>query len=355
MKLYTKIVVLLSLTIVAIVSVGLAFRVSENIIHYDNKFIRRFPPHVADEFKRVELTYNSYYFAGSSNGMIYLGNITAPLQIMAFDTTLNYKRIYHVELIEKDLPFRSPRIKVLGDYFYVYEGSAPYLYRGRTSNWIAALKLRGGQYFSQVQPLDSIRLAIRYIAQNGESIVGLLNLKDTSNVKMGTLMLEKQIDGIFDTDGSLHVSPSTGKIVYNYRYRNQYISADPDFKSIKRGNTIDTVAHAQISLAKVKSHDYTTFSKPPLIVNKVSALHNNFLFVNSLLPGQFEPEGLWKNASIIDVYDIIDQTYRSSFPIYHIEGKKLKEVFVIGSKVYALIDTKLVAHTLRDDFRQVSK
>ncbi|MGQ2983119.1 hypothetical protein [Flavobacterium sp.] len=352
MKPYLKIVTLLSLTIASIASVGFAFKFSEDIIHYDNKFIRRYPPHVADEFKRVELTYNSYYFAGASEGTIYLGNITAPLQIIAFDTNLNNRRTYHVELVEKDLPFRSPQVRVLGNYFYVYEGSVPYLFKGKTADWVASLQVRGGQYFSQVQPLDSVRLAIRYIAQNGESIIGLLNLKDTAHVHLSTRVLQKQIDGIFDTDGSLHVSQQKSQIVYNYRYRNQYIISDPEFRSIARGNTIDTVSKAQIVLAKVESHDYTTFSKPPLIVNKTSALYNNYLFVNSLLPGQFEPESLWKNASIVDIYDVSDQTYRSSFPIYHIEGKKLKELFVMGNKVYALIDTKLVGHMLQDDFRQ---
>lgn len=95
--------------------------------------------------------------------------------------------------------------------------------------------------------------------------MGTLNLSDTTKVKYAPLLLQKQFDGIFDTDGSFHFNSQLNKIVYVYLYRNQYIVSSPDLTLDYRGNTIDTVSRAQIKLAKLKNNsNMQTFSKPPL-------------------------------------------------------------------------------------------
>lgn len=348
-----KFILLLICTIFSVVVIIQLFNLSEDIIHYQNRFIRRFPQHVAQEVHQTDLTYNSYYFAGSGDGNIYLGNYTAPLQIMVLDSTLQKRTVYNIVLKEKNLAFRSPQIRVQDDHFFVFEGIVPYIFKGHTSNWKASLKINSGYYFSHLEPMDSVNMAIRYLTpKSGESLIGTLNLADTTKVTYGTKLLQKQFDGIFDTDGSLHFNQQLNRIVYVYRYRNEFIVANTNLNLDYLGNTIDTVSRAQVRLVQVKNSTMKTFAEPPLIVNKTTAVDGNLLYVNSLLPGLYESENIWKIASIVDVYDLTDKTYRSSFPIYHIAGKKMKDMLVSGNLLYALIGEKIVCYKLLEHLRQ---
>ncbi|RUT68488.1 hypothetical protein D0817_20375 [Flavobacterium cupreum] len=350
-----KIIILFVCTVFSAGVVILFFNLSEHMIHYENKFIRRFPQHVAQEIHQADLTYNSYYFAGSGNGKIYLGNYTAPLQIMELDSTLKIRKIQHLELKEQHLAFRSPQIRVKDHNFYVFEGIVPYIFKGNTANWKAYLRINSGYYFSHLEPMDSVNMAIRYMKpKKGESLMGTLNLSDTTKVKFAPLLLQKQFDGIFDTDGSFHFNKQLNKIVYVYLYRNQFIVFNPDLTLDYRGNTIDTVSRAQIKLVKLKNSTMKTFSKPPLIVNKLITMEGNLLYVNSALPGLYESEDIWKTASIIDVYDLTNKTYRSSFPIYNIGDKKIRSMYVLHGLLYALIGEKIVCYKLRGHLTQSS-
>lgn len=329
------------------------FQFSEKIMHYENRFIRRFPPFVAQEIHQSDLIYDSYYFAGAEKGNIYLANYTAPLQILVLDSTLRKRTIHQIELKENDLPFQSPQIRVKGEHFFVFEGIAPYVFKGNTTDWKGSLKITSGNYFSQLEPMDSVNMVVRYLSpKSGESLIGTLNLSDSTKAAYGFDLLEKQFDGIFDTDGSLHFNEELNKIVYLYRYRNEFIVSNPFLQLDFRGNTIDTVSQAQVRLVQLKNSTMKTFAEPPLVVNKTSAVSGNLLYVNSKLPGLYESENLWKIASIIDVYNLKDKSYRSSFPIYNIKEKKIKSMLVSEHFLYALIGKKIVCYKLGDHLTQ---
>jgi hypothetical protein len=353
MKLKVKILFLVICGTFGIGAMALLFTISENITHYHNRFIRRFPQHVAQEVHQTDLKYNSYYFAGSGSGKIYLGNYTAPLQVMVLDSTLQTKTIYHIKLKQSNLPFRGPQIRVLDTNFYVFEGIVPYVFKGKITDWNARLRIKNGNTFSHLIPMDSVNMAVRYIStKGGESIIGTLNLGDSTKAKYGSSLLQKQFDGIFDTDGSMMFNTTLNRIVYVYTYRNEYIAADSRLRLDYRGKTIDTISHAHIKLARIKNTNLKTFAEPPLIVNKTSAVNGHFLYVNSQLPGQYESEGIWKTAAIIDVYDLITKTYRSSFPIYNIGKTKLRSILVERNLFYALIGEKIVCYQLQDYITQ---
>ncbi|UMB54205.1 hypothetical protein MKD41_01700 [Lutibacter sp. A64] len=348
-----KLLLLLIGGVFCVVIIFQLFRLSENITHYKNKFTRRYPPHVAQEIYQADLIYNSYYFAGNGNGNIYLGNYTAPLQIMKLDSTLTKRTTYNIELKENELPFRSPQIRVQDTHFFVFEGIAPYVFKGNIKDWKASLKINSGYYFSQLEPVDSVTMAVRYLTpKSGESLIGTLNLTDTAKVAYGSNLLEKQFDGIFDTDGSLHFNQELNRIIYMYRYRNEFIVATPSLQLMYRGNTIDTVSTAQISLIQKKNSTLKTFAEPPLVVNKTSAVSDNLLYVNSALPGLYEEENIWKIASIVDVYDLTSASYRSSFPVYDINNHKMKSMLVAGNFLYALIENNIVCYKLLEHLSQ---
>ncbi|MFV8374740.1 MauE/DoxX family redox-associated membrane protein [Flavobacterium sp. GSP11] len=333
-------------TIISCCSIALLYVISDDISRHRNSFIRQFFQS-ASLIKEIPLTYNSYYITGEEGGTIYLGNTTNPLKIISIDSTLTIRKIKRITVSDTALPFRSVSVKIRSPYFYVIDGTVPCIFRGNTRDWKASLLWKSITYFSHPQIVDSTTIAFRSQTNTEKSTVGILNFK-TGTVIYGHNILQQQIDGNFDSDGSLHYDPKTKEFIFLYRYRNQYTVADSMMQIKYRGNTIDTISKAQISIAEVKSRGEKKMSKPPLIVNKGSAVDNGLLFVNAGLIGRYEPESMWNDASIIDVYNVMNHSYISSFYIYNVEGSKLRSFIVRGNKLYGIIGSHIVSYKISD-------
>eukprot|EP01136_Pigoraptor_vietnamica_P002416 Opistho-1_new@30363 len=320
------------------------FLMSEDIIQHRNNFVRRLPDQFSKEHD-VDLGFNSYYFAGAVNGKVYLGNVTAPLLLTETDTILKSKKEIVITLSSINFPFRSLNIQVYSQYFFASDGTVPIIFRGKTGQW-KATQIPGIKYaFSNPVFTDSISTAFRTHKKNLESVLATATF--TSNhVKRNPALLQKQIDGRFDTDGVLNYDPYTNQLVYIYYYRNQYIVADSKLNLIHRGNTIDTTTKANIKVAFIKDRNEKKFSAPPMTVNKNAYVYKGLLFVNSALMGKYESEKMWKQASIIDVYDYKNRSYVVSFYVYNIDGERLTDFAVQGNNFYGIVGSHLVSYKM---------
>ena len=347
-KWQSKVMVLLILLLANIGIVAGLYAMSEKITHHHNKFIRRFNHWPAVKKSTLDLQYNSYYFAGQDGKNIYLGNTTAPLLMTVVDTSLQSTKTFHITLHSNPHPLNAAKIKVIGNYIFVVDGRVPFIFRGKVRDWNAAPISGNNDYFSLAEPIDSATIALRiHSRKTGESIMSVFTIGDKNTSQNYPLILQKQFDGVFDTDGTLTNSPEINRSIYTYSYRNQFILFDKNGQVSYRGNTIDTFTHAAIKIAKIKSHNQEKLAAPPIVVNKQTAACNNLLFINSGIMGKFENEVMWtSHASIIDIYDLSKNTYERSFYIYNEDGKKVKSFIVSNDKVYALIAKKLVSYKL---------
>jgi len=343
-----KLIALFSaLTISSISIVVVMFIFSENIIHYHNRLTRRFPQTPIEKVNGKDLKLNSFYIAGTDSFHIFLGNYTAPLLITTLNTHLAITEEKMIELNRKDLPFQGIRLSVRSPFFFAADGSVPCVFRGRIENWKAEIAYKGGEYFTTTQALDSVSIAVvTNNSRTGDNVLGIINVGEKKKTILNPSILQKQFDGVFDTDGHLLYSRGLDKIVYLYYYRNQFTIADRGLKITGRGTTIDTISRAKLNIAKDKKHQQRKFSTPPLYVNKNSAVYKNLLFVNSAIPGRFEEDRIWEEASIIDVYDLSDKSYLLSFCIYNLEGKKMKSFIVDNDNLYVLIGTQIIRYKM---------
>lgn len=332
------------------------FLFSEEIMHHENPFIRRYPHHPVALTHTVDLKFNSYYFAGYANGRIYLGNYTDPLHVLSMDTTLQHRQKVKIAFDRTELPFRMVKIFVRAPYFYLTDGTVPCVFRGTINNWKANVELKSTPPFTLAEPMDSMILAFRNNnGKNGAHVLGVFNSGKLSKTQYAPTLLQKQIDGIFDTDGMLQYSTSLDRIVYVYFYRNQFIVADKNGALDYRGNTIDTIAHAKIKVAYLKGKNERKMAAPPLIVNAHTAVCDNLLFIHSKVPGRYENEKIWEQASIIDVYDVENNKYIFSFPIYEIGAQKLRSFFVTPTHLFVLMDTQIVVYRLKGTIKKEIK
>lgn len=336
--------------------VALLFMLSEDIMAKENPFIRRFDQYAIKKIDETRLQNASFYLAGVENGKIYLGNHDAPLQIIVVDTALKNKQHYTIQLDRDDFPFRSVEVSIQSPYFYVYDGMVPVIYKGKIADWKAKIIYNGNHFFTKAIVIDSTRIAFRGQEKNtGEHLMGTLHFGKSIDTKFSPALLEKQIDGIFDTDGTLQYSKELRNLVYTYYYRNQYIVANDTLSVIYRGNTIDTTTQAKLNVVKVKLSGDTKLAAPPYMVNKNTVVFSNLLFVNSALKGRFENEEVWTQASVLDVYDIVKKEYLFSFYIYDSGKIKMKYFFVTESNLYVISGQLLQRYSLGNSIKKAFK
>ncbi|WP_159798920.1 MauE/DoxX family redox-associated membrane protein [Flavobacterium sp. MK4S-17] len=325
--------------------IGILYKRSATTMQEHNTFIRNFP-HNPNKVREADLRYNSYYFAGTADDTLYLGNTTAPLIVTRLDTLLSGLEQDTIRLLPDNLPFQSLQLEVGTSGFYLSDGTVPVIFRGHQRHgWKAREAWRGSIYFSQARAVDTSFIAVRcFDRDNTFTLAGIHLPNGKVSIKRG--LLQRQVDGRFDVDGTLQFDAKQEKLMYQYYYRNQFLLADNRLNLISRGKTIDTIDKAQVQVAYVKSHREYKLSAPPLTVNNNACIDNGFLFVQSALRGRFEKEDMWREASIIDVYDAAANRYISSFYVYHERGEKLRSFMVNGNHFYGLLGRYLVDYQL---------
>lgn len=322
--------------VLSIMAVAILYLISEDIIHNRNTFVRRFNSHAQPEYNTYDLGLNSFYFAGINRDTIYLGNVTTPLFITKIDTGFTKQNRVKTELDQPNLPFGDLHIKVSPPYFFVTDGTVPAIFSGKTKDWKARKKQGQVPFFTLADPIDSLHIAMRLTSltkkQNTLAVYGLNQGKLLSE---NTRILERQQDGIFDTDGMLWFNDKLNAVNYIYFYRNEFLSADRKMQLLTKGKTIDTVRRAEIKVAELSAGD-RQMAKPPLVINKASTVYGNLLFIKSKRIGRYEDKNMLKDASILDVYNLNDGSYISSIYIYHVNGEEMTNFRVAANKIYTI-------------------
>jgi len=325
----THMIVIKSLlpSIAAICLVTGLFLSSEHIIKKENNFIRRFGQHPIRDEKAYDLGVNSYYFAGISGGQIYLGNVTTPLVITSIDTALTTKKAVKIRIDHTGHPFRSIQVRVLQPYFYMYDGNVPVIYRGQLGDSLAHTISFEDSYFSQLEVIDSINFVFR--AQSSKTktqVLGKLCLNQNPKVTLNETLLEKQVDGVFDTDGQLLRDDISGMLTYIYAYRNEFLVMDSNLALLRKLHTIDTISRAQVQVRLLPDGNHR-MDAPPLQVNKKSAVYGQVLFNESNLMGKFESREMWQQAVVVDMYRTGKPEYLGSFYVQNRGKNTMSRMF----------------------------
>lgn len=304
------------------------------------------------EAEVLDLKYNSYYIAGGTDHHIYLANYSAPLHMLVVNSTLGDSQ--HVKLNIKgfaDQKFWATHVRVDSPYFYLTDGVVPIIYRGNVHDWKAQEYAHDNAYFQDIVPLTRESFFIRALSNpERQNVLGKITTI-APHLQVERSILQKQVDGVFCTDGMMHYNKNRNELIYLYRYRNEYIVMDTILNVLRRQHTIDTTTRAAIKIETIRSSGSTTFSSPARMVNRQSSVQDNWLFVNSKLLARNEHPKAHDGNAAIDVYDVATGKYQFSFYIYDLYGKeKLREFSVFGSRLYALFDEHIQVWNLRPKY-----
>jgi hypothetical protein len=338
---------LATLAIIGISIVALLFAFSEKKMHRNNAFQRRYIPHPIEKIRSFDLKYSSYYFAGLGDGKVFLGNTTAPLLMTVIDSSLRDSITIMIKLDQMDLPYRAVKNYVVPPKFYVTDGTVPIILQGDIKDWKATTKMHRDYYFNHAYPISPKKIALQSnSAIDRENIIGLIEIGDSTKGTFSNELLEKQFDGIFDTDGRLIYNGERDRLIFTYFYRNEYLVIRRDLKLEHRGKTIDTIKNAQVHIAENVSKGQRKLGGNTVLVNKNIATIGKYLLIDSPRLGKLEPEDMLDQANIIDVYDLSDQTYQFSFYLYKHEKSKIREIRIKDGVMYVLQGNHLVSYKL---------
>ncbi|MHC5202134.1 MauE/DoxX family redox-associated membrane protein [Myroides sp. LJL119] len=332
------------------------FLSSEYIIKKENPFIRRYLPHGMVEDKEIDLQVNTFYFSGTHNNSVYLGNTLSPLRFILVDSLLK-RQDFQISIDSTDFGYRYLKLKTVYPYFFLGDGSIPIVFNGRLDNTMQVKQSSvfsfKDTYFTDFIPMDSSKIVFK--AQIGNDLTHVLGILQQSSprVEINVDILSSFSTGSFATDGLLAYSDNYNDVIYTYYYSNRYLTANKNLQEIDLLKTIDTTSIANVSSSRLSNGTDKKIT-PMSAINRKITVKDNLLFIVSNSLGQNDSKNVMKQASIIDIYDFRKGIYVASFLIYHNDDQKLSDIIFTNQYAYGLFGSKLVrfrlARNLTDKF-----
>lgn len=232
-KLYGFIILLFLLASLLVFAL---YYVSEDKIHRNNAFIRRYPHDPTVLWKSVPIKYNSYYIAGEAAGLYYLGNTTAPSHVLIVNPANGIVDTATIALPgSSEVRLYAPKVSVSGPEFYLSDNAEPILFKGNVNDWEGRLYWKGKRALQQSEPCGPNEFAFTTIGHDGSKhVIGVLNT-DKGETQFSENILASQSSEIFDTDGMLHYNPTLQKIIYLYYYRNEFLTCNGNLQNVVSG------------------------------------------------------------------------------------------------------------------------
>ncbi|GGD35348.1 hypothetical protein GCM10011343_26500 [Flavobacterium orientale] len=298
----------------------------------------------------ISLEYNSYYIAGYANGKIYLGNNSAPKHILQIDTSLTHQKAFRLNQDNHHFNFNTAQVRIKDKHYYFADGTIPVIYRGSIQDWKGQPIYNGTTKFSTYEVVDTAKFVVRATEpKTGENVMAFIDSYKDATVVSETDILEKRLDGIFDTDGLLNYNTHNNTSIYTYYYRNQYVIMKPTLDSFVRGKTIDTLHQVDLQFAYTRQGREKKFATQPEKINTYAATSGKYLYIKSKRLGKYDRSEMLQQASLIDVYLVEDNSYQFSFYFYHHKGEEIKSFKIYDDIIVGMTNKYLVVGRFRKE------
>ncbi len=209
--------------------------------------------------------------------------------------------------------------------------------------------------FTRAAFLKSTSFALRCFdtIRPADQIFVKINIPEKS-LKREKNISERKGDAGISLDGLLQYDATTASLVFCHFYNNQVLCMDTTLLLKNKFYTIDGSDSSRTKGGGAHLNG-TTFSKytnvtPRYFSNSHSWVTNGELFVASRLKASNESLSDFERNTVIDVYDIKNQSYRYSFYLPNFKGEKSDEFAVFNHLVVAIYKSNIATYSIRDSF-----
>lgn len=301
----------------------------------------------------IDLPNKLFGFIGEYNDHIMLRSYSIPNSIFKLNKSLS-----RIDTIALKYPpvFNKETKKIYKDC----QGSNIYYSNthgdiSKLSNGIVSYYKSDSITFSNFQAISDNTLVIRYKRNDGPqrnfSLAKLDLKKNTTTIKK--YLLPKENNAIFSNDGWLFYDKKNARILYSYFYRGEFICLDTNMNLLYKSKTIDTISKSQNKTGLYTSRDVNgklitniTQIGIPKILNRYITTDNNKIYILSRIKADNEIDSEFKMNQIIDIYDIKNGKYISSFYIPKYKNDKITHFKIKSSKLIAIFGAHLIAYNL---------
>jgi hypothetical protein len=316
-------------------------------IQYD---FNRVVENVITEGPETDLIYNSFYIAGAGNNKIYLGNSEAPFTLLEYSADLKMGRHIRLRISPPDtFDKRSIRIHVFDSTVLLCDGRTPRIYTGLLRGDGCALhRFASDQlYFYNAVPVSASSVLLQGVSKPPYQNILCKESDNDSSYLIAQAALEKQVDGLFCTAGTLQFDKHLNLAVYVYSHRNEYLLLDTTLCLIEKANTIDTFSTARVRSIEVPSTHKWQLIAPESQVNNGALVSSGNLFVLSGLYTIHDDMDLAIHSSIFDIYDLRTRQYVYSFYLPNQHDIKFSSITISNNFIYAIYDHYLKSFRLK--------
>ena len=339
----SRTVTIISILFLSLGLIFILFKVTKVNEITPNEFTRNYKSVNLSTMASLDLTYTSFYIAGVSKNNIYLGNVSSPLYILKYNLTAQDTQQFYINTsLSRSL--KSATITIDSPNFCIQDIVSRQLVSGDLNDTTQIHIIEKNIFFAEAISLSKQSNILRTLKNESKEYALAKTSVSGDAIDKNESLLEKQVEGLFSTDGMLHYSKEYNTLLYLYYYRNEFICIDTNLQLVARCHTIDSNTHAKIKISKISSKNQITMSAPPLIVNKKSRIDENKLYVLSPLLSKNESKQYFLNNSTIDVYNFTTCTYEYSFQIHDYRNKKMSDFEIKDNKVIAIFGNHLVIY-----------
>ncbi|WP_268225119.1 hypothetical protein [Sinomicrobium oceani] len=339
-------------TICCILLVAGLFAWSQKDAIRDHGFERTLVNNKISYINTVPLKQEAYYFAGHDKDSIYMGNYKNPTKLLKIVLPQMDTTYIDILLAPEDSiqPYKTYTVNVQPPYFYFMEGTTPILKRGKLNHWEPKRFMYDNTYFIAALPIGEKRAALKSVSRKTQEYALGLEKNTDPKIELKYDILEKQIDGIFCTDGQMLFSEALSKLIYIYYYRNQFMVMNQDVELLYRGTTIDTISKVKIKTATNQEGNVRKLASPQFLVNKRTAIHNQYIYIYATGMAKNDELNDFKNSSTIDVYDLQKKgTYSYSFRVPDFKHSKISDFLVIKNYVLTYQGNHVIVYRIHAD------
>jgi hypothetical protein len=239
---------LLSLIPVAFMYSNYRLNLSEEAYEFQRRIIYNF-----DERIKLDVKYDTYYFAGNSTSNIYLGNNTAARHLLKVDTGLKHSKTIIITPGQDSLTSKGLyRVYLDSNQYLFANGQTRSIFMERLNHWKPKKLNNFIPYFKDVIPLSSgSKIYANVSALTREN--SLLKVLSNDSLVENDKIFLKQVDGQFCTSGTIGYNDALRALTYVYKFRNEILMIDTNLRLIKKMKTIDPIDSAKFTVSTIKS------------------------------------------------------------------------------------------------------